>query len=229
MTRNSGKHGVPVMAYPTTSTSSPMSLSLIFKQNERNAQATLSLQTSIFLQGVEDAQPFMLQYDADNIVPGTVSLSPAAIDLPQTRLVQIARSGSPQIRTLSLGLKTRCPVWYPPVNSIAPREGYDAVFHQLAALAEATKLCIVFDSQYLRDENAVLIQKLIEHPEQLSGVPLRYQAGQFRRTDASVFKPCEDIINAEVETDATTEDEQPPPYVEASSKRPRPGELVVVY
>ncbi|KAF1939364.1 hypothetical protein EJ02DRAFT_258475 [Clathrospora elynae] len=145
MTRNSGKNGVPVMAYPTTSTSSPISSSLIFKHNKHNAQATLSLQSSIFLQGFDDAQAFMLQYDADNFVPGTISLSPAAIDLPPTRLVQIARSGSPQIRTLFLGLKARCPIWCPPCKSIAPKQGYDAPFHQLAALAEAIKLCIVFE------------------------------------------------------------------------------------
>ncbi|KAL5113148.1 hypothetical protein ACEQ8H_008987 [Pleosporales sp. CAS-2024a] len=208
------------MAYPTTDTSSPMPSSLMIKHNQKDAQATLSLKASIFLQGFAGAQPFMLQYDADNFVPGTVSLGPATIDLPPARLIQIARSGSPQIRTLSLSLKACCPIWCPPTRSIAPKQGYDAVFQQLAALAEATKLCIVLDYQYLGDEHVALIQKLIELPDQLSGVPLRYRADQFRLTNASIFKAYEHV-HAEVETDATTEDEQPPAYAEASSKRPR--------
>jgi hypothetical protein len=226
MTRNSGKHGFPVMAYPTTGTSSPMPLSLMIKYNKSNAQATLSLKSFIFLQGFDDAQTFMLQYDANNFVQGTISLGPATIDLPPARLDQIARSRSPQIRTLSLSLKACCPIWCPPTKSIAPKQGYDDVFQQLAALAEATKLCIVLDYQYLGDEHVALIQRLIELPDQLSGVPIRYRADQFRLTDASVFKAYEPV-HAEVETDATTEDEQPPPYAEASSKRPRHSELLV--
>jgi hypothetical protein len=226
MTRNSGKNGVPVMAYPAIGTCTPLSSSLVFKHNKRTAQATLSLRFSIFLQGFDDAQPFILQYDADNFVPGTISLSPAAIDLPPTRLVQIARSGSPQIRTLSLGLKTCCPIWCPPSKCIAPKNGCDTLFHQLATLAEATKLCIIFDYQYLRDENVALIQKLIGLPDQLSGVPLRYRADQFRLTDVSVFKTPEHV-HVEAESDVTTEDEQPPPYVEASNKRPRQSMLVL--
>jgi hypothetical protein len=44
--------------------------------------------------------------------------------------------------------------------------------------------------------------------------------------DASVFAAPE-RVNADVETDATTKDETPPPYAEAGSKRDRHGELLV--
>ena len=81
MTRSSGKHGVPVMAYPTANASSPMLLSLNVKRNKDKRLATISLQTSLSLQGFGVAQLFVLQYDADNVEPGTLSLRPVAIPL----------------------------------------------------------------------------------------------------------------------------------------------------
>ncbi|KAF2818445.1 hypothetical protein CC86DRAFT_157593 [Ophiobolus disseminans] len=220
MTTDVGKRGIPAMAYPAIYTSSPMSLFLVIKHNHRSAQATLCLSSPVFLQGLEDAQPFILQYDANNLVPGTISLGPTAINLPQTCLTEIARSTTPQICTLSLSLSSCCPVWCPSSASIEPKAGCEAMFHQLAALAKATRLCIVFDYNYLRTENRTLIQQLIAHPEQLSGFPLRYRQGQFRCADASIFEVPEGV-NTDVETDAAVKDEPPPPYVEAGSKRPR--------
>ena len=228
MAQTVGKRGFSVLAYPSSDAASLVSLSLIFKYHEDRAQATLSLlHSSVFLQGFDDAQTFILQYDADDIIPGTIPLKPAAIALPQTRFAEIARSRSPQIRTLFLRLKSCCQIWYPFTGSIAPKPGFEAPFIQLANLAKATELCILFDYGWLRPESHSIFQRLVEHPEQLSGFPVdRYYKGRFRRGDASIFNLLEDV-DAAVETAATTDDEEPPPYVEASSKRPRHGELLL--
>ncbi|KAF2631340.1 hypothetical protein BU25DRAFT_320872, partial [Macroventuria anomochaeta] len=202
------KRGIPVLAYPTCDTASPVSLSLFFKCNESRAQATLCLQSSLFIHGFDDAQTFILQYDANNLIPGVISLGPANISLPQARLDEIARHGSPQIRTLSLALREVCPVWCSPSSGpLTPRPGHETALYQLAKLAQAAELHILFDYSWLRRETHAIFQRLIDHPEQLSSFPVRYHTGQYRRADWTVFRPLSDV--------------DPPPAYAESSKRPR--------
>jgi hypothetical protein len=96
------------------------------------------------------------------------------------------------------------------------------LFNQLATLAEATELCVVFDGKYVDAGNRPLIQQLIDHPEQLSPFKARYPPNQFRRADASVFKATVDT-----EKGSTTEKDTPPPYYEVGNKRARQGEVFV--
>jgi hypothetical protein len=79
MTHNVRKGGVPVLAYLTLDTASPVLLSLVFKCNESPAQATLSLQSLLLVYGLKESQIITLQYNSDNLA--SCLLSPATIPL----------------------------------------------------------------------------------------------------------------------------------------------------
>ncbi|PSN68127.1 hypothetical protein BS50DRAFT_492624 [Corynespora cassiicola Philippines] len=210
MTKISPNRGFPILAYPKCDTSSPVSLSLIFKHDEALTQATLCLLSPLFIDAHEDRQTFILQYDAENIVPGSISLGPAVIPLPQDRLKVLAREGDSQIRTLSLTLRKVCPVWCMlPSRPLRPRSGCEAPFHQLAKLAQALELHVVFDYNRLHYDHLMAFQQLLKHPEQLSGFPVGqyYRQKQYTRMNWSVF--------------GIDDSDLPPAYTEPSGKRPR--------
>lgn len=228
MTHLVRKSGIPVLAYPKHNDTSPVPLSLVIICNEHPPQATICLRSSLFIHGFKDAQTFILQYDADNFVPGPLSLDAALITLPQTQLKKVVRNGNPQIRTLSLALKKVCPIWCPRSSvSPTPEHGFETSFDQIVDLAKATKLDILFDYNWLHRDAHSLFHQLIEHSNKLSGFPVHKHYNKlYRCVDWSVFKIRD--TDAHAEADATTEDEEPPPvYAEASSKRPRHGELFV--
>lgn len=225
MTQTIGKGGVVALAYPASDPASLVTLALYLRCNESHTQARLSLQSSLLLNGSDDVQIFHLQYNADNLIPGTISFKPTITDISQARLATLARHGSPQIHTLSLTLKECCPVWCSSSGPFTPRSGCGASFRQLINLAKATKLHILFDHRWLSHDKKAILQQLVEHPNRLSNLPLdRHLLQTLRRVHG------EDLniqgIDADAEADATTEDEEPPPYVETSSKRPR-GKLRV--
>lgn len=213
------KPGFGVFAYVSLQAASPVSLSLKFRYHKSRAQATLCLlQSSSILQGFDGAETFViLQYDAENLVPGTISLRPIA---SHPGLSGIARSTSPQIHRLSLKLKRCCPVWRPPTGSIAPKPGFEDRFQHFATLAKATELHIIFDHAWLPRECVSTFQRLVAHPEQLSGYPVgRFYDQHFMR-DVAFSGNLQAPVDAALGSDATTEDEeQPPPYIAASSKR----------
>ncbi|KAF2853901.1 hypothetical protein T440DRAFT_293083 [Plenodomus tracheiphilus IPT5] len=222
MTHLVRKSGIPALAYPKCDAASPISLSLLIICNESPAQATVCLQTSLFIRGFDDAQTFILQYDADNFVSGPLSLTPAFIPLPQSRLHELARHGNPQIHTLSFTLKKVCPVWCAPSSvPLAPQDGFKASFDQLTNLAKATELHILFDCNWLHRDAHVPFHRLVEHPEELSGFPVnKHYRKLYRCVDWTVFNTGGADTHADA--DATTEEDEPPPtYAEASSKRRR--------
>lgn len=217
MTNNIRKHGFPVLAYSTLEPASPWLCSLLFKHSDKRKQATISLKSSISIHGFEDEQIFMFQYDADNLVPGTSSLGPATIPLPQTRLDEIARQAAPQMRTLSLSIKETCPIWCPPFSGpIAPKPGFDTPFHQLVKLAKATAVHILFDYNWLHKDHQPSFQRFISQEERLTGFPVgAYYAEHYRLADWTVFSPF-DAAQA------------PPSYAECSNKRPRQGKSSIL-
>ena len=226
MTHDVRKSGIPVLAYLECDAASPVSLSLILRFNEVRATASILLQSSFFVDGYDDKQVFVLQYDADNLKPGKSALGPATILLPQHRLDEVAREGNPQIRTLSMTLKDVCCVWCQPSLEILkskPGSGHEVVFHRFANLAKATRLHILLDYNWLHRDHHAILHRLITRPEQLTGFPVwRHYSKQYRRGDWSIF----DAKDSEhVDTDTTTEDEKaPPPAYSEGSKRPRHGE-----
>jgi len=198
------KNGIPVLAYSKCDSASPISSSLVIRHNESAAQATLCLQ----------CQTFIFQYDADNLVPGSTSLGPATVVLSQAQLNEVARHANPQMRTLSLTLKKECPLWYPLSTGNLPPQGSNASTVPLGHLARARELYILFDYNWLHRDTHSTFDRLIQHPEDFTGFPVaRHYKNQYRCADWSYFKFGDAA--------ATTEDEEPPSYAEASTKRPR--------
>lgn len=231
MSRISSSNSFPVLAYPECddlSPVSPVSMSLVFKYNKQRKQATLCLLYSLFIYACEDVQTFILQYDANNIISNKTSLGPVTIPLPQERLDELAPEGNAQICTMSLNLKTVCPVWCLPLGPITPRRGYEIPFRLLAKLAQATKLNVVFNYKRLHRDQHESFNGLIEHPERLSGYPVGqfYREQKYKCVNWLVFNTGDGDVYAE--TDAATEDDEPPPvYAETSIKRSRDGKLYV--
>ncbi len=229
MTYSVCKGGIPALVYPHYDATSPVSLSFIIKCNHRRAQITLCLQASLPLQGLDDEQRVVMQYDAENIVPGAISLGPATIPLPQERLNALARAGNAQIRTLSVKLKSPCPVWHQSSAPLKPRPGCETQFEHLASLARTTQIEIVFDYNWLHRDLHATFQRLIEHPDELAGFPVgqRYREQRLNLGDWTVFSyeaadACADTVAAHIAG------ELPPVYVEASNKRSRQGEHIVL-
>jgi hypothetical protein len=212
--------GIPVLAY-STSHADASSCLLLIKYSEAYKQATFLLQTSIPIKGLDDKQTFILQYNADNLVTSDTSLRAVTILLPQTSQNNIARRDDPEMYTLSLSIKEVCPVWCTPSSGLVfPRVGFYSVFNQLAALARATEIHILFDYKWVHHENRGLLRQLIHRSQELTGVPVNEYSTIYRLTDWSVFGPLE--AAGEVE-------DSPPRYTHTSHKRCRDGKYLYLH
>ena len=211
------KSGIPVLASPASDAAPQWLCSLAVKYLETRTQATISLQCPVPIHGFDDEQTFTLLYNADNLVPGNTSLKPPPTCLPQDRQHEIARQGNAHLKTLSLTLKTPCPVWCPPSSGlITPKHGSSAVFSQFVELARATEVHILFDWNWLHKDHHARFDRLVRHPEQLTGIPVDHSsAKRYRVADGSGVGPVDDVAS-----------EAPPPYTSASKKRPRQGESI---
>jgi hypothetical protein len=226
MTSNVGRHGVPVLAYTNTDATSPVDAVLVLRCNKSRTQATLCL--SVALQDSENAPTIVFQYDADNLVPGTLSLQPAITGLPQSRLARINRSSAPQLQILSLRLRRGCPLWGSHSGSITPKDHDDVTSRQLANLAKATELYILFDSQRLHKTLHPILQHVVAHSDQVSAFPVAryYEDIGLACLDASIFDTVTGS-HEDITSDTTIDDEEPPPYEAKTLKRSRVGELAV--
>jgi hypothetical protein len=223
MSSNAGNIGSPVLAY-TKETASSVDALLLFKSSTSRSQAILCL--SVAVQDSDEALPIVFQYDPDKVVSGTIQ--PATTNLPQSRLVRIARSHAP-LHTLSLTLRSRCPIWGSSSGFIDDHAGKT---RQLASIAKATELYILFDLEVLNKKLIAFIRHFVSHSDYLTGFPVAryYEESGFVLLDVSIFDtvPARDEDTVEHEDavkDEETEDEEPPPYQAKSLKRPRVGEL----
>jgi hypothetical protein len=206
----------PALACSTSDVAWQLSCSLLVKHREGSMRATISLQFSIPIQGFDEEQTFTCLYNADNLVPNKISLQDPIIIPSHAQLVEIARPGNFQLKTLSLNIRTPCPIWCPAFSgSIASKDGFDAPFHQLVNLAKATEILVLFDLNWLNPNKKEQLQRLITHIEEFDGFPIDEDNAKGRRlADWSVFSPIEDALP-----------EALPSYFEASQKRSRQGEF----
>ena len=213
------KSGIPVLASPASDAAPQWPCSLAIKYLEARMQATISLQYSIPVHGFDDEQTFTLLYNADNLVPGNTSLKPTSTCLPQDRLHDIARQGNANLKTLSLTLKTPCSVWCPPSSGlIAPKDDSGAAFSQFVELARATEVHVLFDWNWLHKDHHARFHHLVQHPEQLAGIPVdQSSAKRYRLADWSIFSPVDNVAS-----------EAPPPYATVSKKRLRQGQSILM-
>ncbi|KAF2742126.1 hypothetical protein M011DRAFT_413187 [Sporormia fimetaria CBS 119925] len=217
------KNGIPVLVYSQGDSTSPLLLSLVIKCNDLLTQATVCLQSSLRIRGFNDAQSFILQYDVDNFAPGSSSIGPAAINLDQTRLKKVARHGNPQIRTLFLTFKTPCAVWFPTTDGpLVPQDDSKGIFQELGQLAQATRVNILFDHNWLHRDTHATSQRMIKHPETFSAFPVSTHYGKHSRCGSwTDFHLVDSDVQAGAE--APSEDPEPPPPYFESHKRSRQG------
>lgn len=183
---------IPALAFPGSDATSLCECVLRFRvHNERN-QLTVLLEAQVALDGSDTPHDFVAQYDADDLVPGTLALSHAPLPLPlsETQRSRLARGASPKITTLSFSIAGRCTLWCPLCASIAPKPGHEDAFRQLDRLVNATDVTLIVDYGWLHPTLEAQFSQLNKAGHQLTGYPVEnYLLARFRQADGSVFHP----------------------------------------
>lgn len=193
--KSNSKHGFPVLVYLTPQEPLSLPFTLRVQHHEPRKQVTLMLRTCVSLHGA-DEQAFVAQYDADNVTVGD-----AIVHIPKDRGDQIARnSTSNQMTTLSLQLHHPCPLWCSRSEVPLPVPEPEQVepLSELAQLARAVSLQIVFDYNWLSLDARVPYQRLVKGKERLTGFPVHeYYSRFYRLADWRAFGPTEARSTAE--------------------------------
>ncbi|KAF9691090.1 hypothetical protein EKO04_010925 [Ascochyta lentis] len=202
------------LAYPASNLSKPVSpchCSLVFRCDDASKQATILLVAKI--PTTHDTQTFVLQYDADNLLSGTVSLSSGNNLLPRLQLDDLLRDNVNKhfdIKTLALSIQQPCPLWCTEAQSFSPSPGCEPAFRQFVDLAKSTTIHIVFDYKYIRKEHQGKFKAFSKVAKGLVGYPVEEHLKKqgLRKASWGVFVPT-DAVGA-------------PPAYETSSTRKRP-------
>jgi hypothetical protein len=148
------KRGVPALAHPASDVSRVWPCTLKMPYVELGAQFTVSLESDILIQGVDDKQHVALRFEGHNLVPVKSSLGPVKghnlvpgkgsldqdnILLTPEMITRLARGGGNQVYVLSLVLKVPGAAWHPRTLS-AGVSGIDNLPHELSALARVQLL-----------------------------------------------------------------------------------------
>lgn len=213
-----------VLAYPALNLSVdepvwPSLCSLVFRCDEAKL-ATLLLVARIPTTHGTESQ-FVLQYDADILMPDTVKLSTGNRHVTQSQLdevlpVQGKGKKRPDIKTLYLSIKSPSPLWCSASGpSFSPKPGCEPAFQALVDLAKTTTVHVVFDYSHVRKKYQGMFKAFSKAARGLVGYPveaLLVEQG-LRKASWEVFAP--------------TEDAGAPPAYEGSCtrKRSRQGKL----
>ena len=201
------KSGVPALAYaePSEMDQPWLLASLSINQSSTSKQMSLLLTISISLPGSDKKQNFVLGYDADNLVPDTTALVTNAGSCNAAWLKKIARDGVPRMHTLSLTLRSACPIWY-------VRQALPTTCPQLIEIAKAIKVHLIIDFSWLQQTYVSCIRRLASNPTGLSGFPIGATLAQLERGDWTIFQPPE-TANGPLD--------ELPAYAKTSTKRSR--------
>lgn len=204
------KDGVPALAWASNNTSSSSSssstsscsCSLVIKVNHACAQAAIVLCFNLPIHGFDTAQRISLVYNADNWVAGEMERGQEVVTPWHIKQLARAHRGGDKMDSLTVVLKQPCTILCPGKNSIAPGDKSDSRFHQVVALAKATRIAIVFDGAWLRPQKSTLLSTLLQDTNLVNRFPLREGEVEL---DWTVFHPCESA--------------PPPAYGDGSLKR----------
>jgi hypothetical protein len=199
--------GIPVLA-SVPHKPAPWLCFLVVRVDESHHKATVELQFGRKFRGVDGERRVSLVYDADNLVPGTTTLDHANSPPPPYFLSQIARHNGRNLKILSLALMERCTIrWSRALGDI--EHSLDERYQQLADLARATSLHILFDYAWLNPAKSAQFLSLVDTSKQLARYPVD-TVSQFREANWTVLVP-EDAAPLEA----------PPSYEDASLRRSR--------
>lgn len=211
--------GFKALAYSASNLSDPISpcpCSLVFRCDDAAKQATVLVTTTI--PTAHGSQTFFLQYDADKLFAGAVSLSSGNNYVARSQLDELLRDKTSKkrsdIKTLVLSVSQPCPIWCPHSQlSFACKPGFELSFRQFVDLTIATTIHIVFDYKYLQKQHQGMFRAFGKAAKDLAGYPVEGFLTKLglRKASWEVFGP----VNA---TGA-------PPAYENSRKRPRQGKL----
>jgi hypothetical protein len=220
------KQGVPALAHPASDVSHPWPCTLRMLYVELGAQFTVSLESDVSIQGVDDKQLVALRFEGQNLVPHMGSLGRSVnFVLTPAMNSRLARPGGNQVCVLSLVLKTPGALWHPCTLS-AGASSIDNLPHELSDLVRTTKVCIVFDSHWL-GKNLSQLQSAVEGSQQLAGIPVvpsSKLAQSHQQALWSVYEIAESVESETAAAPPPIEDAQhdaPPAYEQESRKRTR--------
>lgn len=168
------KKGVPVLASARVDGAAQSCCVLVAKYCDAPLQISFYLQYTNFIHGFDDPQTFTLIYDADDLTHGATTLKTATTLLPHHQLASIARAGNPQIRVLTFTLAKPCRIRCPPsasTGNLAAKSGFEAPFHQLVKLAEATEIDILLDYNWVHADNREPLERFFRQPNLFAGFP----------------------------------------------------------
>ncbi|KAF3037600.1 hypothetical protein E8E12_000287 [Didymella heteroderae] len=191
------------LAYPASNLSvgapvSPCLCFLVFRCDDAKLATLLLVARIPTAHGTADSE-FVLQYDADNLMPGHVKLSTGKghVTQPQLdRILPIKGKGRkcPDIKTLVLSAKHASPVWCPVrTPTFSPQPGCEPAFECLVDVSKATTIHIVFDFDQIRNEYRSSFKAFSKAARGLSGYPveaLLIEQG-LRKANWEVFAPTE--------------------------------------
>ena len=211
--------GFKALAYPASNLSDPISpcqCSLAFRCDDAAKEATVLLVTTI--PTAHASQTFVLQYDADKLFTGAVSLSRGNNYVARSQLDELLRDRTSKkrsdIKTLALSIKQPCPLWCLDSRpSFAHRPGFELSFRQFVDLTIATTIHIVFDYKYLQKQHQGMFRAFSKAAKDLAGYPVEGFLTKLGLQKASweVFGPV-NAVGA-------------PPAYDNSRKRPRQGKF----
>ncbi|KAJ8114352.1 hypothetical protein OPT61_g3747 [Boeremia exigua] len=190
--------GFTALAYPASDLSSPVSpcqCSLAFRCDHGAKQATLLLIATI--PTIDAPQTFAVQYDADKLLPGAVSLTCGNDHIPQLQLDELMRvkGASSDIRTLAIHVAQPCPVWCPPSQVYTHKPGFERPFQDLVELTKATSIHIVFDYKYLQKPYHGMFKAFAKAAKSLSAFPVErlLVVRGLRKASWNIFGPVDAI------------------------------------
>lgn len=210
--------GIGALAYVANDNDTCSLLRCTFQVKFKDGlHATFSLQHTAHVHGSIDAQVFHFLYDADNLVPATTTCTTAKRTLALTESSHIARNQTPEVRALSLNLKTPCAILCPNVLAcIAPQPSHELHFRRLVDLAKAIEITILFDWKWFQPKQIGPFLTVVSQPETFTGFRIDEKNLRGRRLeDWSVFSPTEQYV---------VESNEPPSYADVSRKRARHNE-----
>jgi hypothetical protein len=185
------KKGVPVVCL-NSEPSSPSCHLRIFKNRDNHNQITLALHIAATLQGAEEEQAFIVQYDGDNLQSAAIDLEPLNIRFCVGD--EIARHADPDFKTLTLCLKQPAPIWCPRDQAITPQANVESVniFNHVVNLAKATTVNLVVDFKWLAPDEQSVIRHIVKGKGIFAGfssIP-KYYTRYWVRRDWTDFAPA---------------------------------------
>ena len=146
----------------------------------------------------DDLEPFVIQYDADNLLPGHVKLTSGIYTALKPHMDGILRfedDKRPQIKTLTLGFQHAVPVWcLRPQNSAREPRSVPS-YGRIVDLVRATAICVVFDYKFLSQEHQSPFKAFSKASKGLTGYPVRqflFDRG-LRETDWTHLSPVDNV------------------------------------